>query len=116
VDGVVYVDKLLMQSQNLEVTGTGTVEIGGKLALNARLTVDPMVSQRMRSFILANFKPGDVQGSYYIDFVVNNTLSHPKTDLLENILGHRVQNEMTDLIRKIFVKSNKKVEPEAPAP
>ena len=115
-NGMVYVDKLLLQSQNLQVTGTGAMEIGGKLALKARLTINGVVSERMPSFILTNFKPGDTADSRYIDFDVGNTLGHPKTDLLENILGHRVQSEMTDLIKSIFGKTRPKTEPEGPAP
>jgi type II secretion system protein N len=115
-NGVVNVDKLLLQSQNLQVTGTGTMEIGKRLALKARLTINGTISERMPSFILANFKPGDAADSRYIDFDVYNTLGHPKTDLLENILGHRVQNEMSDLINSIFGKKQKKLEPEGTPP
>jgi len=116
VNGTVNVDKLLLQSQNLEVTGTGTAEIGGKLALHLRLTVNGVISQRVPSFILTYFKEGDTADSRYIDFEVGNTLSHPKTDLLENILGHRIQSEMTDLIKSIFGKKQQRAEPEGTPP
>jgi type II secretion system protein N len=117
VKGVVNVDKLLLQSQNLEVTGTGTVDVGGKLSLHARLTVNGAISQRVPSFILTYFQEGDTPDSRYIDFEVRNTLSHPKTDLLQKILGHRIQSEMTDLIKSIFGKQKQQpVEPEGPPP
>ncbi len=115
VSGVVDVDKLLLQSQNLQVTAHGTVEAGGKLALDARLTIHGEIAQRLPSFILTYFKPGDTADSRYIDFGIGNTLSHPKTNLLENILGHRIRSQMTDLIKSIFGKKQQ-AEPPGPPP
>jgi type II secretion system protein N len=116
VNGVVNIDKLLMQSQNLQVTGTGTLELGGKLALKARLTVNGVISERVPSFILTYFSAGETADSRYIDFDVDNTLSHPKTDLLEKILGRRVQSQVTDLIKSIFGKKQQNIEPEGSPP
>jgi hypothetical protein len=115
VSGVVNVDKLLLQSQNLEVTAHGTVEMSGKLALNARLMINGVIAERLPSFILTYFKPGETSDSRYIDFEIGNTLGHPKTNLLENILGHRIQSQMTDLIKSIFGKKQAP-EPTGPAP
>jgi type II secretion system protein N len=115
VSGVVNVDKLLLQSQNLQVTAHGTIELPEKLALNARLTVNGSIVERLPAFILTYFKPADTGDSRYIDFEIGNTLGHPKTNLLENILGHRIQSQMTDLIKSIFGKKQEP-EPVGPAP
>jgi type II secretion system protein N len=116
--GVVDIDKLVLQSQNLELTAHGTIEPGGKLGMDARLTINGVISERLPGFILTYFKPGDTADSRYIDFGIGNTLAHPKTNLLENILGSRIQSQMTDLIKSIFSKKpkNQVVEPEGPAP
>jgi hypothetical protein len=116
VSGVVNVDKLLLQSQNLQVTGTGTIGTDGKLALDARLTVNGVIIERLPSFILTYFKPGETADARYIDFGIGNTLQHPKTNLLENILGHRIQSQMTDLIQSIFGKKHENLEPVGPPP
>ena len=118
VSGVVNVDKLVLQSQNLEVTGTGSVDPGGRLRMDARLTVNGEITQRLPAFILTYFKEGKTPDSRYIDFQVGNTLSHPKTNLLENILGSRIQSQMTDLIKSIFTKKRpaESAEPSGPAP
>jgi len=116
VSGIVYVDKLVLQSQNLQVTAHGTVGSEGKLALNARLEVNGRIIERLPPFILTYFKPGDTADSRYIDFGIGNTLEHPKTNLLENILGHRIQSQMTDLIQSIFSKKHANPEPTGPAP
>jgi type II secretion system protein N len=115
VSGLVNVDKLVLQSQNLEVTAHGTVEMNGKLGLDARLTINGAIAERLPSFILTYFKEGDTADSRYIDFEIGNTIEHPKTNLLENILGHRIQSQMTDLIQSIFGKKQAP-EPAGPAP
>jgi hypothetical protein len=115
VRGVVNVDKLLLQSQNLQVTAHGTIELPEKLELNARLTINGSIVERLPAFILTYFKPADTGDSRYIDFEIGNTLGHPKTNLLENILGHRIQSQMTDLIKSIFGKKQAP-EPVGPAP
>ena len=113
VNGVVNVDKLVLQSQNLQVTAHGTVDPNGKLRLDARLEVNGTIAERLPSFILTYFKPGETPDSRYLDFQIGNTIGHPKTNLLENILGHRIQSQVTDLIRSIF---GKKQEPEPTGP
>ena len=106
VSGIVNVDKLILESQNLQLTAQGTIGSDGKLALNARLTVNGTISSRLPSFILTYFKPADTPDSRYIDFGIGNTLSHPKTNLLENILGRRIEGQMTDLFDTIFHKKH----------
>jgi type II secretion system protein N len=115
VSGVIDVDKLFLESQNLQLTAHGTIGTDGKLALDARLTVNGVISSRLPAFILTYFKPGDSPDSHYIDFGVGNTLSHPKTNLVENILGHRIEGQMTDLFQTIFGKKRKTPAP-APTP
>jgi uncharacterized protein involved in outer membrane biogenesis len=116
--GVINIDKLDLESQNLELTAHGTVGIDGKLAVQARLYINSTISERMPAFILASFQQGDTAGSHYVDFTVGNTLSHPKTDLLENILGRRIQSQMSDLMKSIFGGKHgaQKLEPEGSPP
>jgi hypothetical protein len=77
-----------------------------------------MIIERLPAFILTCFKPGDTEDSRYIDFAIGNTLGHPKTNLIENIMGHRIQTQMTDLIQSIFGKkhANDNAEPAGPPP
>jgi len=115
VSGVVYVDKLVLESQNLQLTAHGTIGTDGKLALDARLTINEVISSRLPAFILTYFKPGEIADTRSIDFGIGNTLAHPKTNLLENILGHRIEGEMTDIFKTIFGKKHK-AEPAATPP
>jgi uncharacterized protein involved in outer membrane biogenesis len=118
VSGIVNVDKLVLESQNLQLTAHGTIDGDGKLNLNARLTINGTIAGRLPNFILTYFKPGDMADARYIDFGINNTLDHPKTNLLENILGRRIQGQMSDLFQTIFGKKHLKqnAEPAATPP
>jgi len=102
VNGVINVDELLLVSQNLQLTARGTIGIDGKLELDARLTINGAISDRLPSFILTNFKTDN--NTRYIDFRIGNTLTHPKTNLPENILGHRIESQMGDLFKSLFGK------------
>ena len=115
VSGVVNVDKLLLESQNLQLAAHGTIGQDSKLKLDARLTVDSAISNHLPSFILTYFKTDDTDNTRYIDFGIGNTLSHPKTNLLENILGHRIEGQMTDLFKNIFGNKHQKQNAEPPA-
>lgn len=104
VSGVVQVDKVLLESQNLQLAAHGTIGIEGKLALQARLTIDAAISDRLPAMILNYFKTGETADARYVDFKIGNTLAHPKTKLFENILGHGIQGQMTDLVKSLFGK------------
>ncbi|MGA3170783.1 MAG: type II secretion system protein GspN [Chthoniobacteraceae bacterium] len=116
VNGMVNVNQLLLESQNLQLAAKGTIDSGEKLHMDARLTIDGAISERLPTFILNYFTPGGADDSHYIDFQIGNTLTHPKTNLLENLLGHRIQGQMTDLLKSIFGKKAKPEAPEATPP
>jgi uncharacterized protein involved in outer membrane biogenesis len=117
VNGVVNVDKLLLESQNLQLAAHGTTGEDGKLHLDARLTINAVIAARLPSFILTYFKPGDTADSRYIDFGIGNTLAHPKTHLLDNINGQRLEGQLSDLVNTFFKKRRKAPAPESsPSP
>ena len=111
--GVINVDKLALDSENLQLDAHGSVGVDERLRLSARLTIDPAISKKLPPIILGFFKPGEAQDTYYRDFNVTNTLADPKTDLEQSILGGRIQNQMNDLINSFFKKKHK--QPPQPA-
>lgn len=114
VSGVVQVDKLQLASQNLLLAAHGTVGLDGKLALDARLTVNSTISKRLDPFILNCFKPGDTPDEQYVDFEIGNTLAHPKQTLIEKILGSKLQGQMNDWFKNYLIKKNKTTKPPEP--
>jgi type II secretion system protein N len=112
VSGVVNVDKLELESQNLRLAAHGTVGLDGKLALDARLTVNSTISKRLEPFIRDCFTPGETPGEQYVDFQIGNTLEHPKQTLIEKILGSKLQGQMNDWFKNYLIKKNKTTKPE----
>jgi type II secretion system protein N len=116
VGGIVHVDKLLLQSGNLELTAQGTIDLDGKLALNARLTVNQAIVKRLPSIIVDFFQSSDTGDTRFIDFQIGNTLSDPKTHLLEKLQGVRIQGQMLDMFNTLFKRKHHKAEPDANGP
>jgi type II secretion system protein N len=107
VSGIVNVDRLVLESQNMQFSAHGTIGDKGALKLKARMTIDDAISRRLPSFVLTYFKPGDTADTRYIDYEINNTLAHPMNDLVQSILGRRIQGQMTDLLQSVFGKKHK---------
>jgi type II secretion system protein N len=115
VSGVTNVDRLVLQSQNLQIDAHGTIGSDGKLDLDARLTINGAVTKGLPDFIMTYFKQGSDPNAWYIDFAIGNTLSHPRTSLLDTILVHRIKGQLNDLLHTYYF-GNKHVKPSAPAP
>ena len=115
VNGVVDIDDLVLQSQNLRVTANGTIGTDGRLKVKARLTIDAVLIERLPKFILDSFKEENSPTTRYIDFDIGNTISHPKTKLLEELMGHRIQSQMSGLMQLLFSKQRKNT-PETSGP
>jgi hypothetical protein len=116
VNGVANVDSLVLKSDNLQLTAHGTVGMDQKLALQARLTVNQSIINRLPSLILPYFRAGETKDTMYIDFEIGNTLSNPKTHLIEKIQGLRINGQMMDMLNNIFGKKHKKTAPVEPPP
>ena len=116
--GFVWVDRLFLLSQNRQLQANGTVRLDGKLKLAAQLTVSPRISRRMPGFVASYFQPSaDTPDARVIKFPITGTISKPQTDLVDRIVGGKIQKEMTNLIENIFVKpkKDKKKKPESAA-
>jgi len=114
--GETDVDNLVLQAQNLKLTAYGTIADNGRLKLEARLTIYGEHVGQVPDFIMKSFKQGSTPDSKYIDFEIGNTLKHPKTRLLETLLGTRIQSQMSDLLKEILVKKHVAPEQTGPAP
>lgn len=109
VNGTVWVDRLFLESPNLQLQAHGTVKPDGKLKLNARLFINRRFSERLPSFILTSFQGGtDADPLRYIDFPISGTITKPQTNLMERILGRKIEREMTDIFQSIIGGTKKK--------
>jgi type II secretion system protein N len=96
--GVVTIDELILQSQNIHLSATGTVSFGGKLHLSSRLAINEKIRAQLFKPIRANFHPTDEAGYSAVDFEVSGTLERPKTNLLEKVAGR----DLKDLVNSFL--------------
>jgi hypothetical protein len=100
--GAVLVDDIRLKSENLMLTGSGTAEFDGDLALDGKLLVNKKLQKQLRALMGKNFVASDDPEYKMLEFKVTNTLSNPKTDLLDKLIGIRVGDDMGGLIRNLF--------------
>lgn len=119
-EGSLWIDRLSFQAANLQLEAHGAARLSdGKLRLDARLTINGRIARQLPGFIEANFQPAPEPDLRYIDFAVTGTLSRPQTNLMERILGRKIEKEMGSLFQNIFKTKKKKKdkrEPREPAP
>ncbi len=68
--GLVTVDELILRSQNIRLSATGTISFAGKLHLDSRLAIDEKIRARLFKPIRVNFQPIDEPGYSAVDFQV----------------------------------------------
>jgi type II secretion system protein N len=96
--GLVTIDELVLRSQNIHLSASGTVSFRGKLRLNSRLAINEKVRAQLFKPIRANFQPTEEPGYSAVDFEVSGTLEHPKTNLLEKVVGR----DLKDLVNSFL--------------
>jgi type II secretion system protein N len=96
--GVVTVDELILRSPNIQLSATGMITFGGKLRLESRLTINEKIRSQLFKPIRANFRPTEEPGYSAVDFEVSGTVEHPKTNLLEKVVGR----DLKDLVNSFW--------------
>ena len=117
--GIVMIDRLLLRSPNIRLTGTGTISFRGKLRLDAQLALNDKVRRQLFTPIRENFQPLTEPAGYAaVDFKVSGTVDRPKTDLMDKLVGRDLR-DLGGVISSLFghAKKKKKPAPEAsPSP
>jgi len=96
--GLVTIDALVLRSPNIHLSAAGTVNFRGKVHLNSRLAINEKVRAQLFKPIRANFQPTEEPGYSAVDFEVSGTLDHPKTNLLEKVVGR----DLKDLVNSFL--------------
>ena len=96
--GIVTIDQLVLRSQNIHLSASGTVNFRGKLHLNSRLAINEKVREQLFKPIRANFQPTEEPGYSAVAFEVTGTLERPKTNLLEKVVGR----DLKDLVNSFL--------------
>jgi type II secretion system protein N len=114
--GVVTIDELIFQSDNIRLTATGTVSFDGKLQLESQLAVNEKLRNQLFKAIRGNFKPIDEPGYTAVNFQVDGTVGRPKTNLMDKLIGRDLK-DLTSVLSDFLGggKSNKKKKPDPAA-
>jgi len=121
-EGKVFVDSLVLESPNLQLTATGTSGWDGVLALAARLNINAKVRRQLPGWVDANFQPAPGGGDHReIAFSIGGSLARPNTDLMQVMVGHKVGDQLLNLWKSLTAKPKKKTDdkkktPDTPVP
>jgi hypothetical protein len=91
-EGAVAVDQLLLRSPNIQLSAKGKVGFDGKMHLDAQLAVNEKVQARLFRAIRDNFHPADQPGYAAVEFEVNGTVDHPKSNLVQKLVGRDLKD------------------------
>lgn len=119
-DGKIIVDRLEVESANLLMDATGEARLDGALDLDARFHIGNKMLKESLGFMGSKFKPSEREGYSHMPFSIKGTLSRPKSDLLDKLIGIRLGDDVGGLLKNLLrmpKKEKKKNKPDAtPAP
>jgi uncharacterized protein involved in outer membrane biogenesis len=90
--GLITIDELILRSPNIRVSAAGTVTFGGKLRLDSQLAINDKIRGQLFKPIRENFRPISEAGYSAVDFQVEGTVAHPKSNLVERVVGRNLKD------------------------
>ena len=115
-DSKVIADSIVIQSENLVIDADGPTSFEGKLKLKARLHINEKLRKDSHGLIGNNFEKSDREGYTQMPFTITGTLSRPKTDLLDKLVGARIGQDFGGLLKSFFRPAPAKTPPESETP
>ena len=100
-DEKTFIESMTLDAENLQLSGGGLVRIDGKLQVAARLTARDRLFKQLPSFARDNFATAP-DNSRYIDFNITGNTAKPKTDLLNKVVGQKIEAQFDDLLSSLF--------------
>jgi hypothetical protein len=101
-DERVNIDDLLLQSENLIITGKGPIRFNGKLNIDARLLVNAKLQRQLKGVLGSNFVESENPDYRQVAFTVTGKVDSPRTDLLDKVTGIKIGNEVPGLLKNLF--------------
>lgn len=90
--GVVTIDQLTFQSENIRLTAVGTVSFDGKLKLESQLAVNEKMRSQLFQAIRENFQPINEPGYTAVSFQISGTVGRPNTNLVDKLIGRDLKD------------------------
>ncbi len=104
----VYVDNLILQTPNVRLNGTGTMDFNGKLDIDSGLAVNQKVRRQLPNWMSNSFQPISGTDESEIKFRVEGTVQRPSTDLVKLLLGQKLSKQVMDVYD--FLKGGRRKE------
>jgi type II secretion system protein N len=90
--GLITVDDLVLRSPNIRLSATGTITFAGKLRLESQLAINEKIRGQLFRAIRDNFQPTSEPGYAAVAFQVSGNVDHPKTNLMDKLVGGDLKN------------------------
>lgn len=116
-DGKILVDRLELESANLLVDATGEAGLDGSLDLDSRFHVTQKLLRDSLGFMGSKFQTSDREGYAHMPFSITGSMSRPKSDLLDKLVGVRIGDDVGGLLKNLLrmPKKEKKKKENQPA-
>ncbi len=102
INGVTQVDDLVIRSSNMKVTAAGKIESDGQLDLDAKLHLHAKIRKRLPDFAKDNMRDSNEDGYKFLNFKIDGTVSKPKSNVLERLIGQGLENKVKNLLENFF--------------
>lgn len=99
-DEKIFLEPLVLQAPQLQVSATGEIRFDRALKLQAVLSVDEKL---LRTPIIKDrFQDAGEPGRRALTFRIYNTVDRPKTDLVDQLIGQTIGGNFTDAFISLF--------------
>lgn len=113
-NGGIRVDNITLATDNVILDAEGDASFDGSLALDARFHVSDRLRKKTAGILGKKFTASETKGFSHMPFSVTGTIHHPKTDLLDKIVGVRIQRDLGGLLKGILKLPSNKKKPSQP--
>ena len=108
--GLISVDELVLRSPNMRLSARGNVTFNGKMQLDSQLAINDKVRDKLFKPIRDNFQPISEPGYSAVDFQVSGTVSKPKSNLVDRMIGRDLKELVSGLFGGKKPKKKKELE------
>lgn len=98
----VYVDKLLLSTPDLQLTAKGMVRLDQRINLDAQLSIEDSLVKQLPPMVRDSFSTVTADNRRAIDFNVTGSTDKLKTNLLDKLIGQKINVQFGDLLGSLF--------------
>ncbi len=113
-DERVWVDDLVLQTDNVIISATGPVNFRGRLDLDGRLLVNTKIQNQLRGLFSENFTASEDAEYKQLKFAVTGRVDRPRTDLAEKLVGDSIGGFLKGMFKRPQTQEEKKQQPDKP--